>query len=36
MNRKPNADNIVQWNAIIQIYMETLQIIVIAINRNFY
>lgn len=35
MNRKLNADNIVQWNAI-QIYMETLQIIVIAINRNFY
>lgn len=35
MNRKPNVDNIVQWNAI-QIYMETLQIIVIAINRNFY
>lgn len=35
MNKKPNADNIVQWNAI-QIYMETLQIIVIAINRNFY
>lgn len=34
MNRKPNADNIVQWNEIF--YMETLQIIVIAINRNFY